>query len=457
MVDVDELVNFLKSRKNREQSMSLFLGHRVGILSTKLYEVLKERLAVPEHFAELLNQNTSTAQELSRMRQYLELLVKSQAAERSEPCYDFLEKNLSEEGIDKLLLTALAFAQPRAEDKLIAGLIKTNLFDTVLTTNFDTLLEKACTILRMENHSDYEVFICRKDDSTMINHRSSRLVRIIKVFGDLSSGNYKTVQNELSLEKRENEELKDFLMSELSKDIVVLGYDPAWDRPIERAFQQKGGMLWYVNEKQPVQDTHLDFIFKQRYGKYIGEYGQNYLAFLQRLSSSLVEEQPIRDIVPPVVPPLVFPNNPLRNKVFISYSHKDTDFLKRCRVHLKGLDPIVLRDNVWDDTKIQIGDDWEKEIRTTLERTKVAILLISADFYASEFIQNKELPVLLEAARAGQVTIVSVLLKASKFGRDENLRRYQAINSAPKWLAALEVWEQEVIWDELAEKISKIL
>jgi hypothetical protein len=61
------------------------------------------------------------------------------------------------------------------------------------------------------------------------------------------------------------------------------------------------------------------------------------------------------------------------------------------------LKPLVesKRLQLWADTDIRIGDEWHPEIIRAIERSSVALLLISADFLASDFIMKQELPVLI--------------------------------------------------------------
>src|SRR5262245_50873128 len=82
------------------------------------------------------------------------------------------------------------------------------------------------------------------------------------------------------------------------------------------------------------------------------------------------------------------------SQVFISYSHKDKEWLERLLIFLNPLE----RNGIikcWADTKIDAGGKWKQEIKQAIESASAAILLISADFIASDFIATDELPPLL--------------------------------------------------------------
>src|SRR5258707_7345588 len=142
----------------------------------------------------------------------------------------------------------------------------------------------------------------------------------------------------------------------------------------------------------------------------------------------------------------------MRDKVFISYSHEDRKWLKRLRVHLRPLE----RDQnieIWDDTRITPGDRWRKEIRSAIESTQVAVLLISADFLASDFITTDELPPLLEAAEKDGAVILSIILSPSRFLRAPILSQFQTVNDPAKPLIGLSKLKQEALWLQLAETV----
>jgi hypothetical protein len=142
----------------------------------------------------------------------------------------------------------------------------------------------------------------------------------------------------------------------------------------------------------------------------------------------------------------------LRNQVFISYSHVDVKWLKRLKVHLKPFERNH-QIHVWDDTKIKPGRDWKEEIKKALAKTKVAVLMISPDFLASDFIATDELPTLLEAAQQDGAIIMPIILKPCGFTKIPSISRFQSVNSPANTLVELTEGEQDRFLYKLTEDI----
>jgi hypothetical protein len=145
-----------------------------------------------------------------------------------------------------------------------------------------------------------------------------------------------------------------------------------------------------------------------------------------------------------------------RECLFISYSHHDAPALARLQVHLKPFERAG-RIKRWDDTRIVAGQHWAREIREALSSARVAVLLISADFLASDFIVKYELPELLAAARSKDVVLLPVLLKPCAHHRHSALADIQFVNSTERPLAGLTEVEQEALWAKLADIITSYL
>ena len=148
------------------------------------------------------------------------------------------------------------------------------------------------------------------------------------------------------------------------------------------------------------------------------------------------------------------PGSP-RTKLFISYSHKDdAKWLERLQTHLKPLEREG-RIERWDDTRIESGNDWHEEIRAALATTKVAVLLISGDFLASEFITENELPPLLEAAEDEGATILPIIVSPCRI--PPQISRFQAMNDPKRTLEDMDKAEYERIFVDVANDVERLI
>lgn len=147
-----------------------------------------------------------------------------------------------------------------------------------------------------------------------------------------------------------------------------------------------------------------------------------------------------------------------RKKIFISYSHEDKKWLERVQKNLSTLKHEGFDIDMWADTQIKPGMKWEEEISKALGETKIAILLISSDFLASDSIRNNILPPLLKAAENEGVIILPLIITPSRFEKDKNLSQFQPVNNPGREpLISLNKGEQERILLKLVNRIEEIL
>jgi len=143
-----------------------------------------------------------------------------------------------------------------------------------------------------------------------------------------------------------------------------------------------------------------------------------------------------------------------RNKVFISYSHLDKEYLNDIQRHFK---PFLNHIDYWDDTKILPGQKWKDEIKNAIDKCKVAILLLSTDFLGSDFISTDELPPLLKAAEENGAVILIVIVKPCLFEDFEALNKYQAMNPPNRPVLKMDYTEKEDLYVNIVRQTKRIL
>jgi hypothetical protein len=116
-----------------------------------------------------------------------------------------------------------------------------------------------------------------------------------------------------------------------------------------------------------------------------------------------------------------------RKKIYVCYCENDQKLFSGSLLpHLKPLEKTYSIE-IWSYTNIKIGTNRHQEIDHAIQTTIMAILLVSAHFFASDSIQQKELPLLLKARSRKEIIIVPLLLSACDY-ENSLLKEFQFAN-----------------------------
>jgi hypothetical protein len=113
-------------------------------------------------------------------------------------------------------------------------------------------------------------------------------------------------------------------------------------------------------------------------------------------------------------------------KAFVSYAHADKLYfdilMKGIRVHSNGLD---VDWDIWEDSKIPIGEDWHKFIQQKVNECDFAVLFISGNFLFSDYISNSELKKFIIRDYSEDFFIFPILIDPCNFQKDRELAKKQ--------------------------------
>ena len=144
--------------------------------------------------------------------------------------------------------------------------------------------------------------------------------------------------------------------------------------------------------------------------------------------------------------------------IFIGYSHKDKGYKDRLVTflniyELKGLF------KTWDDGHIRPGEKWRAEISEAIQKAKVAVLLITADFLASDFIQDTELPEVKRRHESERLVVLPVICKPCPWKQIKWLEELQVLPLAfgiDSLSDSPEENERERLYQNISEEIHRL-
>jgi hypothetical protein len=147
----------------------------------------------------------------------------------------------------------------------------------------------------------------------------------------------------------------------------------------------------------------------------------------------------------------VAPKIQVTKPVFISYSHKDAEWVGKLKQFLRPLEEQELI-RVWDDTLIRPGSDWLGDIRKALESARVAVFLVTQNLLDSPFVRERELPALVDAATNRGCLIFWIAISSSTIA-DSPLAKYQGAISPSSPLDLMTEPEQNRVLLEIYQKM----
>ena len=140
-----------------------------------------------------------------------------------------------------------------------------------------------------------------------------------------------------------------------------------------------------------------------------------------------------------------------RDQIFVCYSRTDQDdaWRKRLRTHLRASERSE-GFTVWDE--IPPGAKWRDAVAGALARARVAVLLVTPDLLADDFIAEAQLPALLEAAEREGARILWIPARPSDVAATA-LAQYHPMHDPAKPLSKLEEPEVDEALVAICHKI----
>lgn len=141
--------------------------------------------------------------------------------------------------------------------------------------------------------------------------------------------------------------------------------------------------------------------------------------------------------------------------IFFAYSREDSILRERLDKHLSGLKRKNYINTLYDG-KIDAGKEWEKEIDTNLSKADIILLLISADFIASDYCYDVEMTKAISRHEKGDAVIIPIILNPCDWS-DLPFSKIQGLPQNGKPITSTHWENYEIALDEVARSIKEIV
>lgn len=144
-----------------------------------------------------------------------------------------------------------------------------------------------------------------------------------------------------------------------------------------------------------------------------------------------------------------------REKIFVSYSHRDKQWLNDFQTFVKPLIRSGTLD-IWSDEQIAPSDAWRTEISDSLNHACIAVMLVTPSFLASDFIANVELPLVVEAHKHGRIHVFWIPVSTSLY-QETALGEIQSAHPVAEPLDDMTPASRNRAWAAICERIKSVI
>ena len=113
--------------------------------------------------------------------------------------------------------------------------------------------------------------------------------------------------------------------------------------------------------------------------------------------------------------------------------------------------------DAWQDRRVEPGDEWYQAIQTAMNECDLALLFISKYFLASRFINEEEVPKLLQRRKNEGMRVIPIIIRPCLWTSEPILKDLQALPRDNKAIITFpeETGERDQAWLDIAKNIEK--
>lgn len=143
------------------------------------------------------------------------------------------------------------------------------------------------------------------------------------------------------------------------------------------------------------------------------------------------------------------PRSPKVPSVFITYARADRSLYLELLTHLTVLERRGTIE-LWEEGRISAGDRWNDVLRRELGRADIILLLVSADFLASDYIQAVGMREAMRRQASGEARVIPIIARPCEW-QGSGLENLQALPAAGRPVTTFE--DTDSAWVEVVQTV----